>query len=170
MSIQLKIWKRLITNQLHRPSISLLHSFPFYANPPIKSTNFFHQMATLSTTQPDRGVVSDFFMSKCGFSEEDITKGFRHYNHLLRVKSTQNLEEVLELLNGCGLTTPAQVRKVVFRNPRLLFLRSERNFKSKLSFFRTFIKEEDISKLFCRKAIIFSYSEDRLNSGNGWND
>ena len=125
MSLHLKIWKRLITNQLHRPSISLLHSFPFYANPPIKSTNFFHQMATLSTTQPDRGVVSDFFMSKCGFSEEDITKGFRHYNHLLRVKSTQNLEEVL--LNGCGLTTPAQFRKVVLGNPWLLFHRSERN-------------------------------------------
>jgi len=170
VSTQLKIWKRLITNQLplscHRPSIaiSLLPSLPFYANSHIKLANFCNQIATPSTTPPDRGIVSDFLISKCGLTDKAITKAFRHDKYLLRAKSTQNLEEVLELLNGCGLTTPAQVRKVVLCNPKLLFRRSERNVKSKLSFLRTFIKEEDIFKLVINDASIFDSREEKLKS------
>jgi hypothetical protein len=153
MSIQCKIWKRLIANGVllscHRPAvaISLLPSFAFYEKTHIKFANFCNQVATPSTTPPGRGVVTEFLISKCGLTDEDITKAFRHWSSLLRVKSSQNMEEVLELLNGCGLTTPAQIRRVVLCNPQLLFLRSERNVKSKLSFLRTFMQEEDISKL-----------------------
>jgi len=74
------------------------------------------------------------------------------------------MEEVLELLNGCGLTTPAQIRRVVLCNPQLLFYRSERNVKSKLSFLRTFMLEEDISKLVSNYALIFNSREDKLKS------
>jgi len=74
------------------------------------------------------------------------------------------MEEVLELLNGCGLTTPAQIRRVVLCNPQLLFYRSERNVKSKLSFLRTFMQEEDISKLVSNYALIFNSREDKLKS------
>ena len=68
------------------------------------------------------------------------------------------------MLKGRGLNTPAQVRRVVLSNPQFLFLRSERNLKSKLSLLSTFFKEEDISKLVCRNAIIFSSSENTLKS------
>jgi hypothetical protein len=46
---------------------------------------------------------------------------------LLRQKSCRNLKEVLELLKGCGLTTPAQIRRVVICNPCFLFLSAEKN-------------------------------------------
>jgi hypothetical protein len=62
------------------------------------------------------------------------------------------------------LTTPAQVRRVVVCNPKLLFRRAERNVKSKLSFLRTVIKEEDISKVVIRDATIFDVREDKLKS------
>jgi len=74
------------------------------------------------------------------------------------------MEEVLELLNGCGLTTPAQIRKVVLRNPNLFWCRAERNIKSKLSFLRTFMKEEDITKLVQNDARVFGLSERRFES------
>lgn len=119
-------------------------------------------MAAPSMTPPDRGFVSDFLISECGLTDEDITKAFRHNNGLLHVKSTQNMEEVLELLKGYGLITPTQVRRLVFCNPRLLFLRSIRNIKSKLNFLRTFINEEDVSKLVIKDANIFGSREDKL--------
>lgn len=170
MSTQLKIWKRLITNQLpllcHCPStgISLLPSLPFYTKHPIKFANFCNQIAIPSTASLENGVVNHFLINKCGLTEEEITKTFRHRNNLHRITSTQNFEEIMELLNGCGLTTPAQIRRVVLRNPKILFLRSERNLKPKLSFLRTVLKEEDISKLVSRDASIFSVAEDKLKS------
>jgi hypothetical protein len=82
----------------------------------------------------------------------------------LRAKSSQNLEEVLELLNGCGLTTPAQIRKVVLSNPNFFFRRAERNIQSKLSILRTFVKEEYIGKLVSGNARIINLSEQKLKS------
>ena len=53
------------------------------------------------------------------------------------------MEEVLELLNGCGLTSPVQIRRVVLYNPKFLFCNFERNLISK---FQTFVNEKDITK------------------------
>jgi mTERF domain-containing protein len=141
----------------------LLLPVSFDAKPHIKFARFCTQIATPSTTPPDRAVATEFLINKCGLTAEDITKAFRHRSSLLN-KSSHNLEEVLELLNGCGLTTPDQIRKVVLCNPRFFFYRSERNIKSKLSFFRTFMKEEDIAKLVITNARIFNDREDKLKS------
>ena len=43
---------------------------------------------------------------------EDIPKSFKHCNNLLCAKSSQNINGVLGLLNGCGLRTPTQTRRV----------------------------------------------------------
>lgn len=75
------------------------------------------------------------------------------------------MENVLELLKGCGLITPAQIRKVAICNPRVFFFRAERNLKAKLSFLRTFIKKEDVAKFVKADAGIFHASERTLKSG-----
>lgn len=36
------------------------------------------------------------------------------------------MENVLELLKGCGLITPAQIRKVAICNPRVFFFQSRK--------------------------------------------
>jgi len=74
------------------------------------------------------------------------------------------MEDVLELLNGCGVTTPIQLRRVVLCNPKFLHLRAGRNLKSKLNFLRTFMTEDDISKLVMNNARIFNSAEDKLKS------
>jgi len=74
------------------------------------------------------------------------------------------MEEVLELLKGCGLTTPAQIRGVVLRNPRFLFLSAERYLKPKLRFLGTFMKKEDIAKLLFIEANIFNSSDRKHKS------
>jgi mTERF domain-containing protein len=130
------------------------------ALPHIKSPNFCTQTETPSTIPPGRGAVIDFFINKCGLTNNDITKVFRHRNRLFN--STQKFEEVLELLNGCGLTTPAQIRKVVLCNPRLFFSSAEGIIQSKLAFLRTIMKEEDISKLVYTNSNIFTMSEGRI--------
>jgi len=147
-----KIWK-----------LPLSKAMPFLPPIALAFTKFCIQTATTSTT-PQRGVVTDFFINKCGLTQEEIAKAFKHCNMYLRAKSSQNLEEVLELLNGCGLTTPAQIRKVVLSNPGFFFRRAERNIQSKLSILRTFVKEEYIGKLVSGNARIINLSEQKLKS------
>ena len=53
------------------------------------------------------------------------------------------MEEILELLNGCGLTTLAQIHKVVLCNPKFLFCKFKINLIYK---FKTFMNEKDITK------------------------
>jgi mTERF domain-containing protein len=163
MSIQI-IWK-LFTKNNARLSLarSLFHA-PFNGKPHIKLANFCTETTAPSLTPPDRGVVRELLINKCGLTDEEITKAFRHHNDLLRQKSGQNIEDVLELLNGCGLTTPAQIRKVVLCNPHFLFYKSERNLKSKLSLFKTFMNEKDIAKLVQTGARAFDASEGRIKS------
>jgi len=164
MSVHI-IWKRLRKNDAPLSlAISLLRPLASNAKPHFKFPNFCTQIATPSITLPDRRVVTEFFISKCGLTNEDIAKAFRHCDSYLHAKSTQNLEEVLELLNGCGLTTPAQIRKVVVCNPHFFFRNSERNVKSKLSLLRTFMKEEHITKLVCHNARIINLTENKLRS------
>jgi mTERF domain-containing protein len=119
---------------------------------------------TPSTTPPGQGVVTEFLINKCGLTPEEIAKTFRHNSKVLLAKSSKNLEEVLELLKGCGLTTPSQIRRVVLYNHWFLFLRAERNIQPKLSLLRTFMKEEDISALILRNARLFGGREDKLKS------
>jgi mTERF domain-containing protein len=158
--------KQLRTNELPLSrSMHLLRSLAFaLAVKPHKTfANFCTQIVSPSAT-PHRGVVTEFLVNKCGLAQEEIAKAFRHSNRFLSAKSTQNLEEVLELLKGCGLTTPAQFRRVVLCNPKFLFIRSEINLKSKFGFLRTFMEEEDISKLVITHARIFDSSENKLKS------
>jgi mTERF domain-containing protein len=164
MSIQ-SIWKRLMINRvpLSFHGLSMRHPLAFYAKPRKNFANFCTEIAVPATT-PARGVVTEFLLSKCGLTDADITKAYRHTGHLLRAKSSQNMEEVLELLNGCGLTTPAQIRRVVLGHPGLFWYRAERNIKSKLSFLRTFMKEEDITKLVQTYARFLGQSERRIKS------
>lgn len=166
MSIQM-IWKRFTKNDAPLSfAMYLLRFPPINAKLYIKSGNFCTVTAVASSIPSNRGIATEFLINKCGLTEEDITKAFRHSNHFLRrAKSDQNMEEVLELLNGCGLITPAQVRKVILCNPRFLFYKSERNLKSKLSLFKTFMKEEDLTKLVQNGARIFDCSEQRIKSG-----
>lgn len=155
-------WKLLMTNQVsllfHCPTT--LHPVAFYAKPQKSFTNFCTKI-TAPTTTPEKGVITEFLLNKCGLTDADIKKAYRHRNHLLRAKSSQTLEKVLVLLNGCGLTTPAQIRKVVLRHPGIIWS-SEKNIQSKLSFLRTFMKEEDIIKLVQTEARILGQSELRL--------
>jgi hypothetical protein len=83
---------------------------------------------------------------------------------VLLAKSSKNLEEVLELLKGCGLTTPSQIRRVVLYNHWFLFLRAEKYIQPKLSLLRTFMKEEDVSTLILRYPRLFTVREDKLKS------
>jgi mTERF domain-containing protein len=144
--------------------MSLFPPLAIYAKPHLKFPNLCTGTAVPSTTPPDRGVVTEFLVNKCSLTEEEIKKTFKHCNCFLRLKSVQNCEEVLELLNGCGLTTPAQIRKVALFNPRLFFQRSERNIKSKLSFLRIFMKEDDIVRLINNDRRFIQLSKDRLKS------
>jgi len=169
MSIQL-IGKRLMTNQvtlsLHRLSMAsyLLPRLHFVQKPHNFFANFCTEIADASTT-PDMAVATEFLINKCGLTDAEITKAFRHCNSYLRAKSpSQNMEEVLELLKGCGLTTPAQIRLVVLGNPHIFFHRAERNLKPKLSFLGTFMKKEDIAKLMSISPDIFNFSEGRHKS------
>lgn len=45
-------------------------------------------------------------------------------------KSGHKLEEVLELLNGRGLTAPEQIQRVILGNPSIILHKSERHLKS----------------------------------------
>jgi len=170
MSIQ-STWKRLITIRVplssHGPSttIPLLGHTTFNAKSGIKLANFCTEITNPPTTLPNSRVVTEFLINKCGFTDEEIARAFRHCNGLLSKQSTHGLEENLELLTGYGLTTPAQIRMVVISNPQFLFNNCERNLKPKLRFFRTFMKEEDIAKFVCRSARIFNSREGRLKSG-----
>lgn len=163
------IWKPPTVKEtpllLHYQTISNLPLPPvlFHAKHQIKFTRFCTQRATPSTTPADRTVATEFLTNKCGLTAEDITKAFKNCTSVLN-KSSHNLEEVLELLNDCGLTSPAQIRQVVLCNPRFFFYKSERNVKSKLSFFRTFMKEEHIAKLVITNARIFHDREEKLKS------
>lgn len=171
MSVQLKIWKRLITYPLllssQRQLISLFPSSlpPIVpSNPHITFPNFCSQTVHPSTTPPERRVVTEFLLNKCGLSEEDVAKSFRNGDRFLRAKSSQNLEEVLELLNGCGLNTPAQIRRVVLCNPKFLFYNAKKNVHSKLSLLKTFMTKEDISKLLTTNTLLFDAREDNFKS------
>lgn len=163
------IWKLPTVKEtpllVHHQAISNLLLPPglFPAKRQIKSARFCTQRATQSTIPPDTTVATEFLINKCGLTAEDITKAFKHYTSRLN-KSSHNLEEVLELLNGCGLTSPAQIRQVVLCNPRFFFYRSTRNVKSKLRFFRSFMKEEDIAKLLITNARIFNHREEKFKS------
>lgn len=171
MSVQLKIWKRLITNPLplssHGQLISLLPPplLPsFTSKAYITFPRLSSQIAPPSTTPPEKRVVTEFLVNKCGLSEVDITKAFRNCDSFLLAKSSQNLEEVLGLLNGCGLTTPEQIRRVVLRNPKFFFYNAKRNMQPKLTLLKTFMKEEDISKLLSTNTLLFDAREDELKS------
>lgn len=171
MSVQLKIWKRLITNppplSSHGHLISLLsyRFIPSFASKPhITFPSFCTQIAPLSTTPPEKSVVTEFLLNKCGLSEVDIRKAFRNCKCFLLAKSSQNLEEVLGLLNGCGLTTPEQIRRVVLCNPKFLFYNAKKNMQPKLTLLKTFMKEEDISKLLISNTLLFDVEEDKLKS------
>jgi hypothetical protein len=113
---------------------------------------------TPSTIPPDSRVVKEFLLNKVSLTEEEITKAFRRYGYLLYAKSGHNLDGVLDLLNGCGLTTLAQMRKVVLRNPYFVF----RGVEIKLRLLRTFMKEEYISRLVYRDSKIFNSGEGRM--------
>jgi mTERF domain-containing protein len=129
----------------------------------IKVTHFCTQTAAPSTTPLDWGIFREFLLNKCGFTEEDITKAYGNRNGLRR-KSMQSLEEDLELLYGCGLTTPAHIRKVVIRNPKFFICKSETKLKTRLYFLRTFMKEDDVCKLIYSYPTIFSVREHRVKS------
>lgn len=157
--------KRLLTNQLPLlRSMPVLSSLPFaFTVKPQNFDNFCTQIVVPSSTPP-RNVVMEFFINKCCLTQEEFAKYFRHYNRFLRAKSSRNLEEVLDLLKGCGLTSPAQFRRVVRCNPRIFFLRSEINLKPKLTFLRSFMEEEDIYKLVITGAKTLDASEKKLKS------
>lgn len=169
LSVQLKVWKTQVTNKLssHRQLISLLPSplpLPFTSTPHIIFLDFCSRTAPPSRTPPHRGLVTDFIINKCGLSQEEIVKAFRHRIKLLSAKSSRNLEEVWELLNGYGLTTPAQFRKVVLSNPILFFYDAKRNLQPKLTLLGTYMKGEDLCKLIYRDSKIFDFSEARIKS------
>jgi hypothetical protein len=130
----------------------LLPSLAFTVKPHINFANFCTQIAAPSTIPPDSRVVKEFLLNKVSLTEEEITKAFRRYGYLLYAKSGHNLDGVLEFLNGCGLTTLAQMRKVVLRNPYFVF----RGVEIKLRLLRTFMKEEYISRLVYRDSKIFN--------------
>lgn len=164
MSIQ-NICKRFAKNDApFSLAMSFLRFPAFTAEPHFKFANICTQIATPSKTPDSRGVATQFLIDKCGLTPEEIAKAFRHTNTLLRAKSSQNMEKVVELLNGCGLTSPAQIRRLVLYNPSFLFRRAERNIQSKLNLLRTFMKEEHLSKLLSTNARIFNLGEQKLRS------
>jgi hypothetical protein len=115
--MMMMIWKRVITNHFPLSKAMLPHALAFTVKSHITFSNFCTQISAPSTTPPGRGVVTEFLINNCGLTPEEIAKAFRHNKDLLRQKSCRNLKEVLELLKGCGLTTPAQIRRVVICNP-----------------------------------------------------
>eukprot|EP01018_Ginkgo_biloba_P026596 Gb_12368 [translate_table: standard] len=152
------IWKRLITSEAisfpySAMAISILPGI-FLQRFVIKTANFSSQVT------PDKGIVTEFLLNKCGLTQESIAAAFRHCNRLLNAQSTQNSEEVLELLRDCGLTL-AQIRTVVICNPHLMFLSAENNIKPKVSFLNTFMKGKDIAKLISNNARIFNMNLER---------
>eukprot|EP01018_Ginkgo_biloba_P022643 Gb_26176 [translate_table: standard] len=168
------IWKRLMRNadsssRYITMAMPLLPPLKFYsaflsynAKPDTRIANFCTGM--IPSTPPDKGAVTEFLLNKCGLTQENITKAFRHCNHLLNAKSTQNSENVVELLKDCGLT-PAQIRTVILCNPGLLFLSTEKNLKPKVAFLKTFMDEKDITKLISTDSRVFNLSlEPRLKS------
>lgn len=141
-----------MTNQvqvssLHVSMASLLLSpLAFYLKPHKKIAAFCTDIADPATT-PERGVATEFFTNKCGLTDAEIPKSFRHCNAYPPAKlPSQNMEEVLELLKGYDVTTPTQIRRVVNSYPKLFFRSVERQLKPKLSFLGTFMKKEDITK------------------------
>lgn len=157
------IWKRVITSRfpLSMPMPALV--FAFTVNSHITFSNFCTQIVTPSTTPLHSGVATDFLINQCCLTPEEIAKSYRHYSEFLRAKSSKNMEEILELLNGCGLTTPSEIRRVAFSYPTLFSL-SKGNIKSKLTLLRTFMKEEAICKLLISNARLLGHSEARLKS------
>lgn len=110
---------------------------------------------------PDMGVATGFPLVRYDLTDEDITKAFRDGNGLVN-ESSQNLEDVSELLNECGLTT--DIRRVVPRNPRFLLYKLERIPKPTMRFLRIFVKEKVIAKIVDSDSKTFNSSEDRLQS------
>lgn len=82
---------------------------------------------------------------------------------MLSKSTTHKFEEVLELLNDCGVTTRAQIRMVVLSNPTLFSYRAERS-RSKLTFLRTIMRGKDISKLVCVNSWVLTVAEEKLKS------
>jgi mTERF domain-containing protein len=156
--------KRLIANQFTLSKAMLPLALAFTVKSQITFPNFCTQISAPSTTPPGRGVVTEFLINNCGLTPEEIAKALRHNKNLLRQKSCRNLKEVLELLKGCGLNTPAQIRRVVIGSPEILFRSAETNIQSKLGLLGTFMKEEDIAKIVIRNSRIFLCREDRLKS------
>lgn len=164
MSIQ-NICKRFAKNDAPFSLAMYFLRFPaFTAEAHFRFANICTQITTPSKTPDDRGVATQFLIDKCGLTTEEIAKAFRRRNDLLRARSSQNMEKVMELLNGCGLTSAAQIRSVVLHNPNFLFYRAERNIQSKLNLLRTFMKKEHLSKLVSTNARIFNLSEQKLRS------
>lgn len=83
---------------------------------------------------------------------------------MLSKSTTHEFEEVLELLNDCGVTTRAQIRMVVLSNPPLFSYRAERIRQSKLTFLRTIMRGKDISKLVCVNSWVLTVAEEKLKS------
>eukprot|EP00253_Pinus_taeda_P012878 PITA_12878 len=142
LSVQLKVWKPLLTNNLssHRQLILPLPlPLPFTSTPHITFLNFCSRSAPSSTTPPHRGLVTDFLLNKCGLSEEEITKTFRHRTEFLSIKSSRSSEEILELLNG-----------------------EERIKSSILLIQKLGVEGETLSKLLARQPRLLSYSPERV--------
>jgi len=101
----------VITNHFPLSKEMLPHvlAFTFTLKSHITFSNFCTQISSLSTSPLGRGVVKEFLINNCGLTPEEIAKSFRHNKDLLHQKSCHNQKEVLELLKGFGLTTPAQI-------------------------------------------------------------
>ncbi|GLJ30340.1 hypothetical protein SUGI_0600240 [Cryptomeria japonica] len=113
---------------------------------------------------PDKSLVTQLLVNKYEFTERSIRRALRHCPKMLHSTSTQNLEQVLELLESYGLT-PLQIRRVVVCNPRLFELNPKKNIKPKLSFLKTIVKEKDIPKLISLNPRLFNLSlEPRLKN------
>lgn len=161
--MNMMIWKRVITSRLPLSMPMPALAFAYTVNSHITFSNFCTQIVTPSTTPLHSGVVTDFLINKCCLTPQEIAKSFRNYSRFLRAKSSKNMEEILELLNGCGLTTPAEIRRVVLSYP-LIFSLSKGNIQSKLTLLGTFMKEEGIRKLLITNARPLGLSENKLKS------
>lgn len=110
---------------------------------------------------PDMGVATGFPLVRYLLTDKDITKAIRARNGLLN-ESSQNLEDVAELLNECGLTT--HIRRVLPSSPRFLLYKLERNPKPTTSFLRVFMEEKVITEIFDSDLMTYNSSEDGLKS------
>lgn len=158
------ILKRVITNQYTLSKATSALAFAVTAKFHLTFSNFCTEISPSSTTSVRSAVVSDFLINNCGLTPEEIEKAFRHNRKYLHAKSTRNMKEVLELLKGCGLTNPPQIRRVVLNSPTFLFRSAERNIQAKLTLLGTYMNQEDICKLLLARAKIFESAEDKLNS------